>query len=66
MAAVAVAILLPRVMVQEWSVRVIDEVGIPLPDVRLERAWDDYTFSASAGDELRTNQAGAAVFPRKA
>src|SRR4051812_19203055 len=57
---------IPKVMVQEWTIRVVDESGAPLSGVMLTETWENYTFRVSGWDEFqRTNLDGIFVFPKK-
>src|SRR5438046_3047623 len=60
-----VGIPIPKLMVQKWTVRVIDESGSPLSGILLSEEWENYTFSSSGSDEFRTNDEGFAVFAKK-
>jgi hypothetical protein len=54
-------------MIEEWTVRVLDENGAPVQDIRAGQLWHRYTFGLDGAYEMRrTNAYGVAAFPRRA
>jgi hypothetical protein len=56
---------IPMVFVEEWSVRVTDENGIPVSHIRVSGEWENYTFNLSNGGELYTDVDGKVTFPKQ-
>jgi hypothetical protein len=54
----------PRTILQEWTVRVVNEHGIPMQGIRVSCELDDYTYGLSFGWDLYTNVEGKVVFPK--
>ncbi len=61
---IVVLIPLPRVVLQEWAVHVVDQAGIPVSGIRVSCMWDDYTYSIGGGWDLYTNSEGWVTFPK--
>jgi hypothetical protein len=66
LAAVLVVILvpLPRVVLAEWAVRVVDQAGMPVSGIRVSCMWDDYSYGIGGGWDLYTDLQGWVTFPR--
>jgi hypothetical protein len=56
---------IPKVVIQQWSIRVLDENGVPVSGIRVSESWDNYTFGLSGGSSLYTSVDGRVVFPRQ-
>jgi hypothetical protein len=67
MAALAALVVLglpiPKLFVEEWSVRVTDQNGAPVSRIRISNEWENYTFNLSDGGELYTDALGNVTFP---
>lgn len=64
--AVIVLILIvpiPKSFIQEWTVRVVDQNGVPVSGIRIWESWENYTFGLSGWTELYTDRSGKVVFP---
>jgi len=57
-----VAVPLPKTVIAEWTVQVIDQNDRPVSDIRVSSIWNDYTFGLSGGSDLRTNPEGIVRF----
>src|SRR5262245_21208698 len=60
------ALPIRKLFVEDWSVRVSDQNGIPTSHIRVSLEWENYTFNFSGGDELYTDADGTVTFPRQA
>ena len=62
---VLLALPIPKVFVEDWSVRVTDLTGLPAANIRVSRGWENYTFSLSDGSEMYTDSEGYVAFPKQ-
>lgn len=58
-----VVVPIPKSLIQEWSVRVIDQDGVSVAGTPVSESWENYTFGISGGTTLYTNSEGTVVFP---
>ena len=54
-----------RVLISQWTVRVIDEDSRPVGNVRVSESWKHYSLDQHGGGDLYTDDSGRAVFPPK-
>lgn len=67
-AAVAAFLLMlpvPLRIVEEWTVRVVDQHDVPVSGVRVSGSWRNYTFDLSGGSDRYTDSNGKVVFPKQ-
>jgi hypothetical protein len=62
---VVLVLPVPKTLVHEWSVRVIDQSGLSVSGIRVSESWESYTFGLSGGTSLYTTSEGRVVFPRQ-
>src|SRR5262245_8847680 len=58
-----VLVPVPKSIIDEWSVRVFDEDGVPVAGMRVWESWENFTFQLSGWSESYTNSKGEVVFP---
>jgi hypothetical protein len=61
----SLTIPVPKVFVEDWSVRVTDQNDHPVPNIRVSRGWENYTFNLGDGGELYTDDGGTVSFPKQ-
>ena len=64
--AISVLLLIapiPKLLIDEWTVRVTDQHGLPSNGVRVWQNWENYTFNLSGSSEKYTDSQGTVVFP---
>ncbi len=62
----ALIIPFPTVLVNEWTLRVVDENSSPLPNVKVENNWTNYDHPFSGGLEARrSDEDGYITFPAR-
>jgi hypothetical protein len=54
----------PRIVLEQWVVRVVNEHDVPVPGVRVSCTLDDYTYGLEVGWDFYTNSEGKVIFPR--
>ena len=52
-----------RVLISQWTVRVIDQDSRPVAKVRISEIWNNYSLDRSGGGDLFTDDSGTVVFP---
>lgn len=60
-----VVVPIPKVLIEEWSVRIVDEHGVPISGIRVLESWENYTFRVSGGAEKTTDSEGTVIFQRQ-
>ena len=55
---------IPKVLIEEWSVRVIDQDGVPVSGIRVSGGRNNYTFGLAGGADFYTDADGKAIFPK--
>ncbi len=64
LAGVALILFFPftTTVIPEWKIRVVDESGQPLENVRVVQMWHHYSLGADDGEEKWTDANGYVVF----
>lgn len=54
------------IIVPEWNVRVVDDRGAPVREIRVTEHWQDYLLEAAGHEDARTtNEDGRVGFPAR-
>lgn len=63
--ALILMVPLPLHIVEEWTVRVVDQQGVPVSGIRVSGSWRNYTFDLSGGSDQYTDSDGRVIFPKQ-
>lgn len=54
-----------RTFVSAFNVAVIDTDGHPVSNIRVSEMWNAYSYDASGGADIKTNERGSVYFPEQ-